>query len=395
MRVAHVITRMIIGGAQENTLYNCVGLVQEYGDEVLLVTGPSIGPEGALLEQGRAGGVRVVTVDALRRSIHPWRDVAGFRAIRRVLAEFRPDVVHTHSAKGGFLGRAAAWSLEVPAVIHTVHGAPFHEYQSPAARWLFIQLEKWAARRCHHVISVADAMTDRMVRAGVAHPEKFTTIYSGMEVEPFLSSRDWRRESRRELGLSDSDIVFGKIARLFHLKGHEYVIQAASRVIAENRKCKFLFVGDGILRQRLERQIDRAGLRSHFLFVGLVPPQRIPYYLSAMDVLVHASLREGLARTLPQALLAGMPVISFDIDGAREVVLPERTGCLVPPMDSHGLARAMLLLANDPERRGRYGEQGAALFADQFRHQEMTRRIRQVYMDVLERNRSAPQDRGG
>src|SRR5215471_10329762 len=111
MRVAHIITRMVIGGAQENTLYNCEDLIRLFGDDVLLVTGPALGPEGDLLEQGRGGSVPTQLVPSLRRAIDPRRDSASYLALKRVLREFQPDVVHTHSAKAGFLGRLAAWSL--------------------------------------------------------------------------------------------------------------------------------------------------------------------------------------------------------------------------------------------------------------------------------------------
>lgn len=383
MRVAHVITRMIIGGAQENTLFNCLDLTQEHGDDVLLITGPALGPEGKLLEQGRAGGLPIHFIDALRRPINPLRDLASFHALKRSLRAFRPDVVHTHSAKAGLLGRAAAWSLGVPAVIHTVHGAPFHAYQSPLARQSFIRLERWASDRCHQLISVAEAMTELMVAAGVAPRDKFTTIYSGMDVEPFINSQQWAAAARAELQLAPDDIVIGKIARLFHLKGHQYLIDAAAKVVANNPRVRFLLVGDGILRPAYQRRIAELGLTDHFRFTGLVPPERVPFYLSAMDVLVHTSLREGLARTLPQALIAGKPVVSYDIDGAREVVLPNETGFLLPPKSVQPLAQAILTLAGDQALRSRLGQGGARRFTEQFRHGYMTQRIRQLYVDQL------------
>ncbi len=385
MRVAHVITRMIIGGAQENTLYNCLDLINDFGDDVLLITGPALGPEGQLLDQGRAGGLNVRLIDMLRRPIHPTRDWQAYREIGKALREFGPDVVHTHSAKGGFLGRAAAWNLNSPIVIHTVHGAPFHPYQNALTRNLFIRLERWAARRCHHIISVADAMTDLMVDAGVAERDKFTTIYSGMDVEPFVQCGQFRAEARRALGYSEQDVVFGKIARLFKLKGHEYLIAAAREVISRNPNCKFLLVGDGIFRPRFEDQIRAAGMQNHFMFTGLVPPEQVPYYLSAMDCLVHTSLREGLARTLPQALIAGKPVISYDVDGAREVTIPDETGILLPPRSVEELAAAILKLAQSKSLRRQLGQNGAARFTERFRHQRMTHEIRALYIQLRTR----------
>ena len=387
MRVAHIITRMIIGGAQENTLYNCLDLVNEYSDEVLLITGPALGPEGKLLEQGRAGGLPLKFIDELRREIHPPRDRLAYRQLIQALQEFRPDVVHTHSAKGGFLGRAAAWKCRVPVVIHTVHGAPFHQYQNAISRRIFIMLERWAARRCHHLISVADAMTDLMVQAKVAPREKFCTIYSGMDVTPFQECVQYREEARKQFGFNSQDIVFGKIARLFNLKGHEYLLSAARDVVKANPRCKFLLVGDGILRESLKQQIVEMGLQQHFIFTGLVPPEKIPFHLSAMDALVHTSLREGLARTLPQALIAQKPVISYDVDGAREVTLPGETGYLLPPKSIKELTNAMLELAADSNLRQKLGQGGAARFTEQFKHQTMTKKIRELYVRLWnERN---------
>jgi len=374
---------MIVGGAQENTLLCCQDLIRHYGDDVLLVTGPALGPEGDLLSQGRGGEVPLTMVPSMRRAIHPWRDTVCYRALKRVLRDFRPDVVHTHSAKGGFLGRMAAHALRVPAIVHTVHGAPFHPYQRWYARELFRCCEAYAARRCHAIVSVADAMTDLLVDAGVAPREKFTTVYSGMDVEPFLAADQHREAIRRELGFSDEHVVVGKIARLFHLKGHEQLIQAARQVVAKCPEVRFLLVGDGILREKLERQIADAGLNHAFCFTGLVPPERIPGLLGAMDLLVHVSLREGLARALPQALIAGRPAVSYDVDGAREVVIPEKTGFLVPPQTVEPLTDAIIRLARDPDLRRRLGEQGRGLFTEQFRHETMTRRLREIYQRLL------------
>jgi glycosyltransferase involved in cell wall biosynthesis len=382
MRIAHIITRMIVGGAQENTLYTCQDLVRQFSDDVLLITGPALGPEGDLLGQGRGGELNVRYIDSLRRAIHPWRDARSYFALKRVLKDFQPEVVHTHSAKAGILGRIAAHALRVPAIVHTVHGAPFGPYQGRGVRAFYQWCERFAARRCHALISVADAMTDLMVEAKIAPREKFTTIYSGMEVEPFLNADQHRARMRAELGFRDEHIVVGKIARLFELKGHEYVIAAAKELAPTLPQLRFLFVGDGNLRPHYEREIAAAGLQEHFVFTGLVPPTRIPEYISAMDMLVHCSLREGLARALPQALLAGKPAISFDIDGAREVVRPD-TGFLLPPREIPPLVNAIYNLALHPSLRAEQGRAGQLRCREVFRHEYMTERIREVYEQVL------------
>lgn len=383
MKVVHVITRLILGGAQENTLLTVDDQHHLWQDDVVLLSGPAIGPEGSLVERARQRGLDLRIIPELRREMHPWRDWQSYRRIVRFLREIKPDIVHTHSSKAGILGRAAAHRLEIP-VVHTIHGSPFHPFQSRLAYQFYRGAETWAARRCEKLISVCDAMTDQYVAAGVAPRDKFVTVYSGMEVEPFLNPARPRNEVRRELGFGPDDVIVGKVARLFELKGHEYVIAAARIVAAKNPHVRFLFVGDGLLREALEAQISRAGLSERFVFTGLVSPEKIPDLISAMDIVVHASLREGLARVLPQGLIAGKPVVSYDIDGAREVVIPGETGFLLPPRSVAELADAIIELAGDAALRDRLGQTGRRRFTDQFRHETMTRRLREIYQQVLD-----------
>jgi glycosyltransferase involved in cell wall biosynthesis len=376
---------MILGGAQENTLLSCEGSMRRHGAEVLLITGPALGPEGSLLERARAGGVPLEVVPELRRSIHPWRDVRSYSRIKTILRGFRPDVVHTHSAKGGILGRAAAAELGVPAIVHTVHGAPFHPYQNSVAREFFRRCERWAARRCHALVSVSDAMTHLMVENHIAPREKFTTIYSGLEIEPLLTVDSKRAAARAELGYGPEHFVIGKIARLFNLKGHEYLVRAAPAIVAAWPNARFLLVGDGALRKRIESQVAAVGLTDRFTFLGLVAPERIPELIAAMDVVVHASLREGLARTLVQALLVGRPVVSYDVDGAREVVIDGETGDLLPPKSVEKVVHAVSRLAADPALRARMGLTGRRQFADRFRHEQMVDELHRLYDRLLAR----------
>ncbi|MFI4850788.1 MAG: glycosyltransferase family 4 protein [Gimesia chilikensis] len=383
MRVAHIITRMIIGGAQQNTLYTVEDQYRDYGDEVSLFTGPTTGPEGTLIPRAEQGGFDLQIIPHLLRSISPLNDWRAYRELIAALRDYQPDLVHTHSSKAGILGRAAAWHLKLPCV-HTIHGAAFHFGQSPLNYHAYIAAEKWAARRCDRLISVCDAMTDQYVAAGITTPELCDTVYSGMEVEPFLTPLRPPEEVRRELGIEPEHIVIGKVARLFHLKGHKYLIEAARQVVDAQSQVRFLLVGDGILRSEFEQRIAELGLTENFIFAGLVPPERVPELIHAMDIVVHTSVWEGLARVLPQGLIAGKPVVSYDVDGAREVVIPEQTGYLLPAESIEPLAQALTELAADPEKRARFGQTGRERFTDQFRHETMTRRLREIYQRVLD-----------
>ena len=390
IRCIHVITRLILGGAQENTLFTCEGLQARPDYDVTLVTGPALGPEGSLMERARRNGVRLIVLPSLRREIHPVRDPVAYQALLDLFREKRPHIVHTHSSKAGIIGRLAAHRARTPVIIHTVHGSPFYAYQNPVANWLYRKLEGWAGKYSHRIISVADAMTQQFVAAGVAPAERFITIHSGMEVEPFLTGRDARARVRRQLGIPDDDVVIGKVARLFHLKGHADVLNAFPDVVRRFPKARLLFVGDGILRDALEKQAVALGVREWVTFAGLVPPEQVPDMIKAMDALVHASLREGLARVLPQALLSGCPVISYDVDGAPEVVVPGETGWLVPPRSVDGLRRAMVEALDDPDRALAMAAEGRRRFTERFRTETMVRRIVEVYAEELRKQRIAP-----
>ena len=383
MKIVHVITRLILGGAQENTLLTVEGLLHRHRDDVTLVPGPAEGPEGDLFRRAEEQGIKVELLPDLVRAVRPATDWKAYRELRRTFRRLKPDVVHTHSSKAGIVGRAAAWREKVPAVVHTIHGLPFGPFESPVRNRLYIGLERWAARRCHAIVSVCDAMTRQALAAGVGRPEQFTTVYSGMDADAFLNPRRPRDDVRRELGLAPEHVAFATVARLFELKGHDDLIAVAPAVLRANPNVRFVWIGDGILRERLIAELEAAGIRDAFILTGLVTPDRIPELLCGVDAVIHPSLREGLARVLPQSLLVGRPAISYDVDGAREVVTPE-TGVLLKPRDLDGLTAAVLRLAADPALRERLGSEGRRRFADQFRHETMTSQLRSLYQRLLD-----------
>jgi glycosyltransferase involved in cell wall biosynthesis len=378
----HVITRMILGGAQENTLLTCQGLIAR-GHDVLLLTGPTRGPEGELLGEAARRGVPVEEVPSLVRPISPLRDLAARGDLFERFRRLGPRVVHTHSSKAGVLGRLAARAAGVPAVVHTIHGLPFHPYQGALRNWLYALAERYAAGRCDRIISVAEAMTRQAVAAGVAPPAKFTTVYSGMEVEGYVAARARREETRRRLGYADDDFVVAKLGRLFELKGHDFLLDAAARVVPAEPRARFLLIGDGVLREKLARRAERLGISGRVRFAGLVPAGEVPDFLAASDLVVHASLREGLPRAIPQALLCGTPVVAFDLDGTPEIVHDGQTGLLVPPRDVQGLAAAIGRMIREPELAARTAHAGRELAMRVFPAEIMVDRVAAVYEEVL------------
>jgi glycosyltransferase involved in cell wall biosynthesis len=385
MKICHVITRLIVGGAQENTVATCIGL-RRLGHDVDLVIGPQTGPEGSLYEHARAAGVPIIVLNELRRVPNPFHDMGASSALTRLFRERRYQLVHTHSGKAGFVGRLAAKHACVPIIVHTIHGPSFYPHQNPFGNWLFRWAEQVAATWTTQFVSVADAMTEQYLAASVGLPSQYVTIHSGMNVASFLNARS-DEKLRATLGLRDGDAVIGKVSRLFRLKGHKFLFEAAPRVVAAVPHAKFLLVGDGIYRERFEREARRIGMRERFVFAGLVPPKEIPRYVALLDVLVHLSLREGLPRTLPQASACGKPVVAFDVDGAREACIDGETGFLVRAADASGLAAAVIRLLQDKALATRMGAQGRQLVKERFSEELMVCRIDELYQQLAQTRR--------
>jgi len=381
VKVCQVITRLILGGAQENTLLTCEGL-HARGHEVVLIIGPALGPEGELLGRARAGGYRVIVVDKMRREIRPLRDWAAYRRLVGLLGEIQPDVMHSHSSKAGILARKAAGRVGEMKIVHTIHGLAFDAHQPWWRNRLYVAVERRAARRTDALISVADAMTAQALAAGVGRPEQYTTIYSGMELEPFVARPPQADAFRRSLGLPADAVLVTQVSRLAPMKGHEFIIAAAERIADE--RVHFCFVGDGVMRRWVEAEIGSRELGRRFHLTGLLPPDKMPSAMHASDIVVHCSLREGLARAIPQAMLAGRPVISFEIGGAAEVIDAE-TGILLPPKDAPGLKLAIETLAGSPELRQRLGAAGRARCRQMFDHNRMVNAIEALYQSLLGR----------
>jgi glycosyltransferase involved in cell wall biosynthesis len=379
IKVAHIITRLIVGGAQENTLFTVEYLRDNPVYEATLITGPALGPEGSLIQRARDAGVKMIILRYMRRAVNPVFDLITYLGLYSLIRRAKYDIVHTHSSKAGILGRMAAKAAGVPIIVHTIHGLPFHRYQNRVVNRIYVALERYAAKFTDKIVTVADAMVDAAVEAKIAPREKFITIYSGIEIGRFKQADAVRDDVRKELNIPGTCPVIGKIARLFHLKGHEYVLDAAVPVVMEFPEVRFLFVGDGILRHSIEHRIRLLGMQKNFIFTGLVSPDKIPQLVTAMDILVHASLREGLPRAVVQAMICRKPVVAFDVDGAREVVIDGETGYLIPPKDSKKLGQALLQLLHNRERAREMGEEGYRLVESRFDVTKMVDDISELY----------------
>jgi glycosyltransferase involved in cell wall biosynthesis len=385
MRVTHVITRLIVGGAQENTVASVLGLQQRPGMEMALLAGPTTGPEGSLLPAFQPCPQILSIVPSLVRPVHPLNDFLALLRLTRIFRSTRPDIVHTHSGKAGILGRWAAHRAGVPVIVHTIHGPSFGPFQGALANQVFLRAERFAAPFTTHYVSVAEAMTRQYLAAGLGQPGQYTRIFSGFPLQPFLDAQNdpvWRAR----LGLAPDDFVIGMISRLFKLKGHDDLLDIAPNLVRQCPRAKFLLVGDGAWRGRLENRARSLGLEKHFVFAGLVAPPEVPRYVGVMDALAHLSRREGLPRALPQALAAARPVVAYDCDGAGEVCIDNETGFLVPPGDRETLPRRLLQLAGDPALRRRLAAQGRQFVLPRFSVETMVDNLHALYLKLSARS---------
>jgi glycosyltransferase involved in cell wall biosynthesis len=382
MRVIHVITRLIVGGAQENTIASVLGLRRFPGLQVELMAGPSQGPEGSLQPLVDSQPGLLIQIPELVRPVAPLKD---WLALGRLTREFRvrkPQVVHTHSGKAGLLGRAAAVRANVPIIVHTIHGPSFGPFLNPFGNLLFRGAEQWAGRRTTHFVVVADAMKEQYRQAGIGRSEQYTRIFSGFPLGPFVAAGN-DLKLRRKLGIEPEDVVVGKIARLFKLKGHDDLFAIAQGLVADVPRVKFLLIGDGEWRARFQEKARMMGMEERFVFTGLVSPAEVPAHIGICDMLVHLSRREGLPRALPQAMAAGRPVVAYDCDGAREVCIDNETGFLVLAGDKEALARRVVQLARDAALRERVGKRGQRFVLSRFSVDKMVRELHELYLKLL------------
>lgn len=390
--VDHLITRMIVGGAQENTLFSSIGLARLPDYHVRLVTGPETGSEGNLLE-GKHFDFEVTYVTSLVRSINPLHDGRALVDLYRSFSRRRPDIVHTHSSKAGVLGRVAARAASVPIVVHTLHSLVYHDYQPALVNFTYRSIKRTLVPLTDHYVSVSDNIRERAIAARIGRPEHHSTIRSGFLTDEFVATLVPQAEARQRLGLPPDRVVIGTVARLFPLKGHTEILSSARQVVRRHPEVLFAFVGSGPKLEELQRIVGEHGLQDNVRFVGRVAPEEVPVAFSAFDVLAHASLREGLARVIPQGVLAGLPVVCYDLDGSAEVITDDVNGYLVAPRDTDAFADRLNLLIADSALRGRLGGGGREFVRTEWSVDEMVRRLDELYRRLLESSASTARRR--
>ena len=368
LRVLRIIGRLNMGGPahQAALLSGRRFFPDRY--ETLLVHGTLAPGEASLADLAEAEGATMRSVSELRQPVSPLRDSQALLKLIRVARDFKPDIVHTHTAKAGFLGRQAALAVRPrPVIVHTYHGHVLEGYFGPAKARLYLELERGLARVSDRLLGVSQATVDDLVRLGVAPPEKFRVLPLGLDLDPLAEpSEKLRGSSREQLGVGAGEVLLVFVGRIVPIKRIDLLLRALAQAREAAPRLRLALVGDGDERQAFERQATELGIAGDTLFLGYQRELR-PIFAAA-DIAVLSSDNEGTPVSLIEAAAAGLPAVATEAGGVGEVVTAD-TGIVVPRGEVGALASAMVEMATDAQRRetcgraarrralGRYGAQ--------------------------------------
>jgi len=376
-RILHLITRLDLGGAQQNTLF-CTAHHDRRRFEVELIAGAG----GMLDEEAlRIPGARVQVVPWLKHAVDPLRDGAALLKLRAYLKSRQIDLLHTHSSKAGLLGRWAAHLAGVPSVVHTVHGWSFNDTQPPGRRRAYIQLEKLTGAISDRLIVVASRNKEQGLILGIGRPEKYELLHSGIDADEFNRPTVARERVREALGFDADHVVVGTLSCLKPQKAPLDFVRAAAAAHAKDERLRFFFAGDGEQRPAVEALIRELGVADIVRVLGW--RRDAVDLLHAMDLFLLTSRFEGLPRSVLQAMAAGVPVIATAVDGTPEIVEDGRTGLLVPPRRPEEIAAAIVRLAGDTTLRATLVAEARRRLDASFDIRVMVRRLDRLYLSLL------------
>ena len=352
IRIVRVIARLNVGGPAVYTISLTAGLAPAQFQQ-WLVTGVAASYEGDMLSDADARGVTPVIVPNLGRAIDALDDLRAFMALVRLFRQLRPDIVETHTAKAGVVGRLAAWAAGVPVTVHTFHGHVFHSYFSPARSAIVRWVERMLALRTTRIIALGPAQRAEILGYRVGRPEQIVSVPIGLDLEPYRASERHHGRLRAELGIGPDTKLIGIVARLTAIKAHEVFLQAAATVRRQHPDTQFVVVGAGERREELAQLAEEYGIASAVHWLGW--RRDLPVVYADLDVVALTSRNEGLPTTLVEAMAAGRPVVATRVGGVPTLVTHGETGLLAPTGDANALAAAMLTVLSSRQYAERLG----------------------------------------
>jgi glycosyltransferase involved in cell wall biosynthesis len=382
IKIAQVITRLDWSGAPDIVEIICGHLDPAIYD-VTLVYGLTLNPSGKTEGFLKIFGGKAVVIPYLKRDVSLLEDLAALVRLYIICRREKFDIVHTHTAKAGFIGRIAAKFAGTPAVIHTPHGHDFYGYFGSLGSRLVIILEKIAALFADKIAVLTAIEKMDMLKYHICAAGKVEVFHSGMDFSEFEKPDVDIVKSKSEFNIGPDDHVVGMVGRLESIKGFEYFIDSAKIVLSSIPNTRFLIVGDGSLRSSLEERSRRLGIEDKVIFTGW--REDMPRIISMLDVLVLASLNEAVGRVLLEAGVAGKPAVATAVGGIPEIVKDGETGILVPPGDPEGIAAAVTGLLKDPRKRRAMGLAAREWIKSNFSEEKMVSEIDSMYKELAKR----------
>jgi glycosyltransferase involved in cell wall biosynthesis len=384
VRILRVIARLNVGGPALHVAYLTAGL-RSRGYDTTLVAGSLARGEDSMAFVADARDVQIIRIDQLGREISPFRDLVATVRLARLIRRERPDILHTHTAKAGTVGRVAALlagGRRPPIVVHTFHGHVLRGYFGPLRTWFFRQLERWLARHTTALIAVSPQVRDDLVALGVAPAERFVVVRLGVELgERVTGEQDGRTESRRYLGIGPERFAVGWIGRMTPVKRTDDVLVAFKQLRETGVDAVLCLVGDGPDRPQLEQRAHELGVIRDTLFLGY-QEDVAPFY-AAFDALILPSSNEGTPVSAIEALAAGRPVVATRVGGVPDVVQEGEDGFLVEPGATDDLAERLARLAREPELRERMGRAGRDRVLPRYAVERLVDDIDRLYRSLL------------
>jgi glycosyltransferase involved in cell wall biosynthesis len=389
IRVLRAITRLNIGGPSIHTILLTHALDDGVAFSSTLVAGTTAEHEGDMLDLAASHGVKPVMLQSLGREVSPMDDLVSLARMVQLVRQLRPDVVHTHMAKAGTVGRMAARICGVPLIVHTYHGHVFHSYFSPLKTRVFVTIERALGMASSRLIVLGEGQRQEIASFGVAPLEKLVPIRLGLELHQFLDLGPFQGELRRDLGVSASTPLVGIVARLVPIKAHEVFLEAAARVHAAMPEVRFVIVGDGERRGELEALASELGVAQAVLWPGW--RRDMPRVYADLDVVALTSRNEGSPVSLIEALASARPVVSTAVGGVPEVVVDGETGLTVPSGNANAVADAILRLLREPELAARLGAAGRRHVYPRYDASRLVDDVKNLYLHELAlRGRAVP-----
>ena len=395
-RILRILNRLAVGGPVLNAVYLTKYLSP--GFDTLLVVGEKEDHEKSAEYLTSQLGLDYVVIPGMGRSINPASDYFAYQKLKKLIRSYQPDVVHTHAAKPGALGRLAASATNVPAIVHTFHGHVFHSYFNSAKTKFFISTERFLGRRSDAIIAISEQQKKELVHDFRIAPEnKFHVVPLGFDLDRFqFGQEEKRRKFRVEFGLKDDEIAIGIIGRLVPVKNHYLFLKAIKHVLDNSgRKIKAFIIGDGETRADLERLSTEAGIA----FSTQASPEHphplvftswrsdVDFINAGLDIVCLTSFNEGTPVSLIEAQAANKPIVSTRVGGISDIVVEGETALLADVQDAEKFCDHLLRLVQDDELRCRLGANSRPHVLGRFSYQRLMDDMSHLYYDLLKKKK--------